>query len=102
MPEAEIEVAAPPEPDDLALVPGIHSSNLGLNPLKLSSDAFYPPPQYDLPVPPRARFTVVINNRDKLKLTRGLSTARMERIWHFIERPPRGYLTSLAYHHPGR
>lgn len=83
----------------------VHRFGLGFNPEDLSSAEFYPPAQHALPVAPRSRFTVVINNRDKLKIARGLGgqpleTPRMERIWNFIEGEPRGYLTSLAYHNP--
>ena len=92
------------------LVPGIHRSDLGFNPLGLSSEEFYPKPQNKLTEKPRTRFTVVINNRDKLKITKDehgnpLPAPRMDRIWKYIEGystsdGPRGYLTSLAYHNP--
>jgi len=94
-------------------VEGIHRTSLGLNPLNLTAAQFYPPSTYpfDADAPrPQTRFTVVINNRDKLKITRDrqgrpLPAAQMDRIWNYIEgygtpAGPRGYLTSLAYHLP--
>lgn len=89
-----------PVPDAVIQAPPvtIHRQNLQFNPEGLSAEEFYPPAQHVLPVLPRARFTVVVNNRDKLKLTKGYSTPHMERLWHFIEQAPRGYLTSLKYH----
>ncbi|MDL2344407.1 hypothetical protein QOL99_09595 [Deinococcus sp. MIMF12] len=101
--ETDVQDVQPeaPEPTPLPPLSSMHRAGLGFNPAGLSADEFYPAPQHALPDPPRARFTVVINNRDKLKLTRGLAQPQMERIWHFIEGDPRGYLTSLAYHNPG-
>lgn len=102
---SEAEEAAPAPLMPVTTGPSIHRTGLGFNPLNLSSEAFYPKAQHELAVPPRARFTVVINNRDKLKLTQDhegapLPAPKMERIWNFIETDPRGYLTSLAYHNP--
>ncbi|GGM17307.1 DUF6884 domain-containing protein [Deinococcus aerophilus] len=101
------EQSAEPEPNTTRKPAplSVHRSGLGFNPQGLSSAEFYPPPQHTLPVTPRSRFTVVINNRDKLKIARDagghpLPAPRMERIWNFIEGAPRGYLTSLAYHNP--
>ncbi|UBV45519.1 hypothetical protein LAJ19_21590 (plasmid) [Deinococcus taeanensis] len=92
-------------------VEGIHRTGLGFNPGNLSAEEFYPHPHHTLSAKPRTRFTVVINNRDKLKITRDeqgrpLPAPRMDRIWKYIEgygtpEGPRGYLTSLAYHNPG-
>lgn len=92
-------------------VEGIHRTGLGFNPDNLSPEEFYPRPQHTLTEKPRTRFTVVINNRDKLKITKDengnpLPAPRMDRIWKYIEGygtpdGPRGYLTSLAYHNPG-
>ncbi|MFC4452363.1 DUF6884 domain-containing protein [Deinococcus sonorensis] len=106
---ARVDNTATPT-DGPRLVPGIHRSNLGFNPLGLSSEEFYPRPQHRLTERPRTRFTVVINNRDKLKITKDehgnpLPAPRVDRIWKYIEGygtpdGPRGYLTSLAYHNP--
>lgn len=94
-------------------VEGIHRTELGFNPLNLSADEFYPAPTHTFDSAaerPRTRFTVVINNRDKLKITKDaqgdpLAGPRMDRIWNYIEgfgtpAGPRGFLTSLAYHQP--
>lgn len=91
-------------------VSGIHRTGLGLNPLGLSAAEYYPEPRHALTTLPKTRFTVVINNRDKLKITKTKSGERLpepkkERVWHYIEgfgtsAGPRGFLTSLAYHSP--
>ncbi|MFO3797768.1 MAG: hypothetical protein ACK8QZ_10900, partial [Anaerolineales bacterium] len=107
-------VSTPPSPTLFVspnYVEGIHRSGLGFNPDNLSAEQFYPRPQHTLTEKPRTRFTVVINNRDKLKITQDengnpLPAPRMDRIWKYIEgygtlEAPRGYLTSLAYHNPG-
>lgn len=109
-PEPAPAPTTPDAPTNPKFVPGIHRTNLGFNPHNLSSEEFYPKPQHTLTEKPRTRFTVVINNRDKLKITRDehgnpLPTPRMDRIWKYIEGygtpdGPRGYLTSLAYHNP--
>lgn len=92
-------------------VSGLHRMDLGFNPDNLSPEEFYPQPRHVLIEKPRARFTVVINNRDKLKITKDadgnpLPAPHMDRIWKYIEGygtpdGPRGYLTSLAYFNPG-
>jgi Queuine tRNA-ribosyltransferase len=72
----------------------MHRAGLNYNPDGLDTAAFFPPSQHTLTHPPRTRFTVVINNRDKLRVGN-----ERRRLWHFLEQTPRGFLTSLKYHH---